>query len=248
MKKTYFLSDAHLGSLVIKDQRAHEMRIVNFLDSIKHDAEAVYLLGDMFDFWYEYKRVVPKGHVRFLGKLAELVDLGVDVHFFIGNHDIWTFGYLEDEVGIKVHRKPEEITIHGKKFFLAHGDGLYDKSLGFKIIRSIFHNPLLQKWYTTIPSRIGLKFGFCWSQANRKRDEGKDYSYYGEDKEHLVLFSKEYIETHDVDYLVFGHRHIMLDLMLKNKSRVLIIGDWFENFSYAVFDGEEITLEQLEIE
>lgn len=246
MKKTYFLSDAHLGSWIIKDQRAHELRLVNFLDSIKHDAEAVYLLGDMFDFWYEYKRVVPKGHVRFLGKLAELVDLGVDVHFFIGNHDIWTFGYLEEEIGLKVHRKPEEITIHGKKFLLAHGDGLYDNSLGFRIIRSIFHNRPLQIWFTTIPSRIGLGFGLLWSKSNRKNDAGKDYSYKGEDKEHLVLFSKEYIKTHDVDYLVFGHRHLMLDLQLQNKSRCLIIGDWFENFSYAVFDGEEIYLEQLE--
>ncbi|MDR3706498.1 MAG: UDP-2,3-diacylglucosamine diphosphatase [Paludibacteraceae bacterium] len=246
MKKTYFLSDAHLGALVIKDQRAHEMRLVNFLDSIKHDAEAVYLLGDMFDFWYEYKLVVPKGHVRFLGKLAELVDMGIDVHFFIGNHDIWTFGYLEKEIGLKVHREPEEINIHGKNFFLAHGDGLYDKSLGFKIIRWIFHNRALQVWYTWVPPRIGLAFGYLWSKNNRINDVEKDYSYMGEDKEHLVLFAKEYSETHPVDYFLFGHRHILLDLQLKNKSRVVIIGDWFEHFSYAVFDGNELTLEQLE--
>lgn len=244
MKRTYFLADAHLGSWVIKDPRAHEMRLVNFLDSIKNDAEAVYLLGDMFDFWYEYKRVVPKGFVRFLGKLAELVDMGVKVHFFIGNHDIWTFDYLEKEVGLIVHRAPEEVTIHGKNFFLGHGDGLYDKSIGFKIIRWIFHNRPLQIWYQWIPPRIGQKFGYWWSQSNRKGE--KELPYLGENKEHLILFAKDHSETNNIDYYVFGHRHILLDLQLKKKNRILILGDWFKTFSYAVFDGKEIGLEQFE--
>lgn len=243
MKKTYFLSDAHLGSLVVEDRRAHELRLVRFLDKIKNDARALYLLGDMFDFWFEYKSVVPKGYVRFLGKLAELVDEGIEVHFFIGNHDIWTFGYLEQEIGLKVYRKPTEVEINAKRFYLAHGDGIYDKSIGFRIIRGIFHNRLLQEMFTWLPPRLGLGFGYAWSKSNRLDGRKKDYSYKGEDKEHLVLFAKEYVANHDVDYFVFGHRHILLDLQLKNKSRVMIIGDWFENFSYAVFDGKDMSLE-----
>jgi UDP-2,3-diacylglucosamine hydrolase len=242
MKKTYFLSDAHLGSRTIADGRTHERRLVDFLDRIKGDAEAIYLLGDMFDFWYEYKIVVPKGYVRFLGKLAELADSGIAVHFFVGNHDIWTFGYLEKEIGLTVHREPELIEIQGKTFFLAHGDGLNEQSFGFRLLRKMFHNRALQKFFTYIPPRLGLNFGYTWAKNNRLKKNGKDYSYKGEDKEYLVLFAKQYAENHKVDYFIFGHRHIVLDLQLWNKSRVLIIGDWYENFTYAVFDGSTISL------
>jgi len=246
MKKTYFISDAHLGSLVVENNREHELKLVNFLDSIKADAEEIYLLGDMFDFWYEYKAVVPKGHVRFLGKLAEMVDLGIKIHFFIGNHDIWTFGYLEQEVGLIVHREPTTIELNGKTFFLAHGDGLHDNSKGFKFIRWIFHNRTLQKMFTYFPPRLGLAFGNQWSKGNRKKDIVRDYSYQGEENEILVRFAKQYSEAHKVDYFIFGHRHILLDLQLANNSRMMIIGDWLSIFSYAVWDGENLKLELLE--
>lgn len=245
-KKIYFLSDAHLGSLVIENNREHEKKLVDFLNSIKENASEVFLLGDMFDFWYEYKAVVPKGHVRFLGKLAEMVDMGIKVHFFIGNHDIWTFGYLEQEVGLIVHREPSTIELNGKTFFLAHGDGLHETSNGFKFIRWIFHNRALQKLFTYIPPRLGMAFGNQWSKSNRKKDIKKDYKYQGENNEILVRFAKQYCEKQPVDFFIFGHRHIILDLQLSNKSRVLILGDWFCNFSYAVWDGIELRLEQLE--
>jgi UDP-2,3-diacylglucosamine hydrolase len=247
MKKTYFLSDAHLGSLAIADNRSHEKHLVNFLDSIKEDAEAIYLLGDMFDFWYEYKMVVPKGFVRFLGKLAELADNGVQIHFFTGNHDMWTFGYLEKEIGLTVHRQEEEITIHGKNFLLAHGDMFQKDGFGGFLIKKIFRNRFLQELFTSFPPRLGLKFGYWWAKTNRLSDNRKEYKYEGEEKETLVQFAKEYIKNHDIDYFVFGHRHILLDLQLKNKSRVLILGDWMYEFSYAVFDGNDISLHNYEI-
>ncbi len=247
MKKTYFLSDAHLGSLAIADNRAHEKHLVSFLDSIKNDAEAIYFLGDMFDFWYEYKMVVPKGFVRFLGKLAELSDCGIQIHFFTGNHDMWTFGYLEKEIGLTVHKKEEEITIHGKRFFLAHGDMFQKDGFGGFLIKKIFRNRLLQELFTCFPPRLGLKFGYWWAKHNRLSDNQKGYKYEGEEKETLVQFSKEYIKNHDIDYFIFGHRHILLDLQLKNKSRVLIIGEWMYEFSYAVFDGNDISLHNYEM-
>lgn len=246
MKKIYFLSDAHLGSLVIENKREHEKKLVHFLDFIKADASEIFLLGDMFDFWFEYKSVVPKGHVRFLGKLAEMVDMGIKVHFFIGNHDIWTFGYLEQEVGVIVHREPTAFEFDGKKFFIAHGDGLHETSNGFKFIRWIFHNRCLQKMFSWTPPRLGLAFGNQWSKSNRKKDIERNYGYQGEENEILVRFAKKHSETNKVDYFIFGHRHILLDLQLANKSRMMIIGDWLSHFSYAVWDGKKLQLNQFE--
>jgi len=245
-KKIYFISDAHLGSLMVKNAREQEKRLVQWLDSIKNEAAALYLLGDMFDFWYEYRLVAPRGFTRFLGKLSELADMGVELHFFIGNHDIWTFDYLEKEIGMKIYRKPCITEIYGKKFFLAHGDGLGDPSLRFKLIRALFHNRLAQILFSALHPRIGVGIGLFWSKLSRKKKEkGFSEKYLGEDKEHLVQFAKTYNSEH-IDFFVFGHRHIILDLELKNKSRVAILGDWMELFSYAVFDGEKFSVEQAE--
>ena len=225
MKNVYFLSDAHLGSRAIPHSRTQERRLVNFLDSIKERAAAVYLLGDMFDFWYEFKLVVPKGYTRFLGKLSELTDRGVEVHFFIGNHDIWCGDYLEKECGVILHREPLTCEIYGREFFLAHGDGLGDDD----------RSP-----------RWSVELGLEWAKHSRlKREGGKEPPYMGEDKEPLVLFAKDYLRTHsDINYFIFGHRHIMLDLMLSRTTRILILGDWISDFSYAVFDGENLFMEQ----
>lgn len=242
MKNIYFLSDVHLGSRAIKSGRTQERRLVNFLDSIKHKASAIYLLGDMFDYWYEYRMVVPKGYTRFLGKLSELTDMGVEVHFFIGNHDIWAFDYLPAECGVILHKEALTTEIYGKEFFLAHGDGLGDPDKTFKLLRTMFRNRTLQKLFSAIHPRWSMEWGLSWAKRSRlKRENGKEPEYMGEDKEFLVLFSKEYLKGHpDINYFIFGHRHIMLDLMLSRNARMLILGDWITWFSYAVFDGENL--------
>ena len=246
MKNIYFLSDAHLGSRAIEHSRTQERRLVKFLDSIKNKAAAVYLLGDMFDFWYEYKFVVPKGYTRFLGKISELTDMGVEVHFFIGNHDIWCIDYFEKECGMIVHRSPVTCEIFGKEFYLAHGDGLGDLDPKFKLLRRIFHSKTLRKLFSCIHPRWSMNFGLEWAKHSRlKRVDGKEPEYQGEAYEPLVLFSKNYLKTHpDINFFIYGHRHIMLNLMLSKSSSMIILGDWINEFSYAVFDGENIFLEQ----
>jgi UDP-2,3-diacylglucosamine hydrolase len=243
----YFISDAHLGSLLIKNPREHEMKVVDWLESVRHDATAIYLLGDMFDFWFEYRTVVPKGYVRFLGKLAELTDAGIEIHFFIGNHDIWTFGYLEKEIGMIIHKEPYTVQLGSKKFFMAHGDGLHaEEDRGFGIIRSVFHSNTAQKLFRLLPPQLGQGFGYNWSKKNRLKIIHIENKYLGEENENLVVFSKKYVLTHDVDFLIFGHRHIALDLQLKDRQRVIILGDFVGIFSYGKFNGENFSLEFVE--
>ena len=296
MKNIYFLADAHLGSLAIEHQRMQERRLVRFLDSIKTKAAAVYLLGDMFDFWHEYRYVVPKGYTRFLGKISELTDMGVEVHYFTGNHDIWTYGYLEQECGVILHRQPLTTDIYGHVFYLAHGDGLGDPDRKFKFLRWMFHNRTCQRLLNFVHPWWGMQLGQRWAKHSRlKRADGKEPPYMGEDREHLVLYTKEYLETHpNIDFFIYGHRHIELDLMLrkpvdliptpnpsrgegslntpttnnitsnanqaplpsggagggyqepreKGRARMLILGDWIWQFTYAVYDGEHMLLEE----
>ena len=248
MKNIYIISDAHLGSLAIDHRRTQERRLVRFLDDIKEKAAAIYMLGDMFDFWYEYKYVVPKGFTRFLGKLSELTDMGVEVHYFTGNHDIWMYGYLEEECGVTIHTQPLTTEIYGKVFYMAHGDGLGDDdNHRFNILRSIFHNRTCQRLFSMIHPRWAMQFGLTWAKHSRmKRDnDGKEPPYMGEDKEILVRYTKEYMKTHkDIDYFIYGHRHIELDLMLTKKVRMMIIGDWIWQFTYVVFDGEHLFLSE----
>ncbi len=270
--KIYFLSDAHLGSWGIEHSRMQERRLVRFLDSIKASAKAVYLLGDMVDIWYEWKYAVPKGYTRFLGKISEMTDMGIEVHYFTGNHDIWMYGYLEEECGIILHREPETIEIYNKVFYLAHGDGLGDPDKQFKLIRGIFHNKTCQRLFSMLHPRISMWFGLSWAKSSRmKRErivrkemegaEGTQFNghtisrynssgepeFLGEDKEHLIIYTKEYMITHpDVDYYIYGHRHIELDMMLSRKQRLMILGDWITQFTYAVFDGEHLLLQEYE--
>lgn len=246
MKPVYFISDVHLGSLAIDHRRMQERRLVRFLDSIKDKAGAVFMLGDMFDFWYEWKHVVPKGFTRFLGKLSELSDMGVEVHYFTGNHDIWAFDYLSRECGITVHYEPLTTEIYGKLFYLAHGDGMGDPNRSFLLLRSIFHNRACQWMFSNlIHPNLAMKLGLSWAKRSRmKRIDGKEPPYMGEDKEHLVLFTKEYMKSHpDIDFYMYGHRHIELDLMLTSKTRMMILGDWISLFTYAVWDGEHLFME-----
>lgn len=242
----YFLSDAHLGSHVVTDDvRAHEQKIVDWLNMARRDATAIFLLGDIFDFWFEYPRVVPKGFTLLLGTLRSICQEGIPVHFFTGNHDVWTFGYLEQEVGLIVHREPQIFTIEGKQFFLAHGDGLGDDDRGFKFIRWIFHNRACQWAFAhLVPTTWGMAFGQRWSEGRRRKHIQYLPKYRGEKREPLVIFAKQYAQQHpEIDYFVFGHRHIELNLMLNGGSQMLIIGDFMRQFTYATFDGEQISLE-----
>jgi len=240
-KKVYFFADAHLGSKSHADSLQTERKICRWLDAVKKDAAAIYLLGDIFDYWYEYKYVVPKGFTRVLGKLAEVTDAGVEVHFFIGNHDIWLTDYLSRECGMILHFEPLITVIYGKKFFLAHGDGLGDDSRSFHLLRKVFHSRILRKCFSAIHPRWTIPLAQGWS--NSSRENGGLQPYLGEDREYLIRFAKEKLTAvPDINYFVFGHRHILLNLPIAEQSRVIMLGDWITYFSYAVFDGESVEL------
>ncbi len=244
-KKVYFVSDTHFGLDIKENPIESEKRFVRWLDSIRHETAAIYLLGDVFDYWFEYKSVVPKGHVRVLGKLAEFADMGIAVYIFTGNHDIWMFDYLPEEIGATVITGPVETEIYGKRFYLAHGDGLFDSNRLFRFFRFLFRNKFCQWLFKTVHPSLTMPIGFAWSRHNRKKKSSEKYTHYwGEDKEPLIRFAKNYDQHHEIDYFIFGHRHIMLDLMIKKTTRVIILGDWIDHFSFAVFDGEELFLEQ----
>lgn len=241
MKKIYFISDAHMGSLAIEHRRTHERRLVSFLDQIKDKAAAVYMLGDMFDFWYEYKSVVPKGFTRFFGKVAELTDKGVEVHFFTGNHDLWCLDYFEKECGMIIHREPCLVELYDKEFFLAHGDE-FSTERSFRILRSIFHNRFLQRMFSMIHPRWSMSMGLGWARHSMLKHKVKgDIPFKGEENEVCVIYAKKYLQTHpDVDCFIFGHRHIDEDIKLSDTSRCIFLGDWIGTFAYVVFDGTTI--------
>ena len=240
----YFLSDAHLGSRALTSGRTRERRLVRFLDSIKHKADSVWMLGDMFDFWFEYRQVVPKGHVRFLGKLAELTDMGVEVHYFLGNHDLWCKDYLARECGVIIHREPLTVELGGRVFHLAHGDGLGDRDRKFRFLRHIFHSPFCQKAFACLHPDHAVRLGLGWACRSRLSHEAEgEPRFMGEANEPLIAYSRDYLTQHpDVSYFLYGHRHIELDFPLSDTSRLFIIGDWVDKFAYATFDGTTLAL------
>lgn len=244
-KKVYFISDVHLGSCAFDNDREREQKLVRWLTSIQDKASDIYLLGDIFDFWYEYKYVIPKGFVRLLGKLAELSDKGVKLHFFIGNHDIWVRDYFEKELGMNVYLYDTVQEINGKRFYLAHGHRTGYRPWIVKLMHYVFHAGWVRRLYNCIHPTINYWFGLKWSKNNRLyKHKQEETEYLGEDKEFLVQFAKEYSKTHpEIDYFIFGHRHVMLDLMLSKTARVVYLGDWISHFSYAVFDKEGLRLE-----
>lgn len=239
----YFVSDVHLGSRIVADQRKHELQFVRWLDKIRADAKVLYLMGDIFDFWFEYKTVVPKGYTRVLGKLAEMADSGIEIHFMIGNHDLWVFDYFQREIGMKVHYEPVLVEYAGKKFYLTHGDGLMYEEKRFQLLRKVFHSKLSQRCFALVPPYIGQNFGYAWSKSNREHILNADNSYKGENNEYLVQFAKKHSENNNIDYYIFGHRHVDVLLQLRNQSQVLILGDFISIFSYGVFDGKGLRLE-----
>jgi len=235
----YFASDLHLGLYPLENSLKREKHFVKWLENIKADATEIYLVGDVFDFWFEYKQVVPKGYVRLLGKLAELVDSGIKIHFFSGNHDIWTFRYLADEIGLVLHHSPEIRTINNKTLYIAHGDGLGPGDVGFKFLRIIFRNPILQWFYSRIHPNIGMSIGLGWARRRRHRIGFKE-EFYGESKERLIIHAKSVLKSRAIDFFIFGHRHIPISLDISNTSKCFYIGDWIHQFSYLAFDGNTV--------
>ena len=243
MSKIYFASDLHLGVPNREKSLVREKLFVQWLDDIKSDAEAIYLVGDIFDFWFEYKKAVPKGYVRLLGKLAEISDSGIPIHIFTGNHDMWLFDYLEDEINAHIYREPIEVSLKGKRFFIGHGDGLGPGDNGYKLIKKIFKNKLCQWLFERIHPNLGISVAQYWSKKSRIANGEKNESYHGE-KEWLTQFCKEKIKTIEVDYFIFGHRHLPLEVDLGNNMTYINLGEWVNYNSYAVFDGKKLELKR----
>lgn len=251
-KKVYFLSDMHLGASYMPDPRAHERRVTDFLRSIAPTAEAVYLLGDVLDYWFEYRTVVPRGFVRFFGQLAAMADAGIRITWITGNHDIWLFGYLRDELGIRVIESPSHggivEEIQGKTFCLSHGDMLGEQPLSYRILRSVFHNRLCQRLYSSLHPRWTLPFAHGWSASSRKGyGRAKMPEMTPLRRKKLEEAAREYARSHPAtDFIVIGHYHIPLDVEVTSDCRLIILGDWISKDTYAEFDGYTIQLKHYE--
>ncbi|MCO6477707.1 MAG: UDP-2,3-diacylglucosamine diphosphatase [Phaeodactylibacter sp.] len=249
MKKIYFASDFHLGINARLSSRERERQVVRWLDEIKEDAAEIFLVGDIFDFWFEYKTVVPKGYIRLLGKLASLRDAGIPIHFFTGNHDMWMFRYFEEELGIPTYRKPVIRELMGKTFFIGHGDGLGPNDHGYKLLKKVFANPLCQWLFERLHPNFGIGLANYWSGKSRGAKKPKKVRFLGEDKERLIAYAQRKLEQHPVDFFVFGHRHLPIDYTLNNgKSRYINLGEWMHHNSFAVFDGEKLEIQFFENE
>ena len=244
-QKIYFASDFHLGIPDYSSSLEREKKIVRWLDIIKQDAAEIYLLGDVFDFWFEYNAVVPRGFVRLLGKIAEITDSGIPVHWFTGNHDMWIFDYVPKELNVQLHRAPIQKEYNGKKFYIAHGDGLGPGDYGYKFIKKVFASRMCQWLFARIHPNLGIRIARYWSGKSRVATGRNDEKYLGDEKEFLVVHSKEILAKGHFDYLIFGHRHLPLDIPLE-KSRYINLGDWVRYFTYAVFDGNELKLLKFE--
>ncbi len=240
-KKIYFASDFHFGIPDHASSIAREKRVCAWLDEIKKDAEQLYLVGDLFDAWFEYRKVVPKGYTRFLGKLAELSDAGLHIEAFTGNHDLWMRGYFQDELNIPVHHQPVEREFNGKKFFIGHGDGLGPGDYKYKVLKAILRNSFSQWLYRRVHPDTGVGIAEWFSRLGPKHTQEEE-KFLGPEKEWLVQLCLEKLKTEKIDYFLFGHRHITLEYPLPNNSLYVNLGDWIRYDSYAVFDGKELKL------
>lgn len=243
-KKIYFVTDAHLGVPDYESSLEREKLLVQWLDSVSSDIAELYLLGDIFDFWFEYKSVVPRGYARLLGKLAQLSDMGVAIHYFTGNHDMWTFGYFEQEIRLKLYREPVEREINGKRFYIGHGDGLGPGDYGYKFIKSVFSNRLSQWLFARLHPNFAFWLANYFSKKSRFSNHTADKAAGNPEQERLVRYAKSLLAQKHYDFFVFGHRHQSLDLPIGNNSRFINVGEWMNKFNYAVFDGEDITIKQ----
>ena len=246
--KTYFASDFHLGVDARLTSVEREKQICRWLDFVSQDAAAIYLVGDIFDYFFEYKTVIPKGFNRLFGKLQELRDGNLPIYFFTGNHDMWMFRYFEEEMGIPIYREPIIREIDGKTFYIGHGDGLGPGDYGYKFIKKVFSNKACQWLYARVHPNVGLPMMRLFSRKSREaQDPSVEAQFLGEEKEWLVLYANKKIEQVNADYFIFGHRHLAIDWQLKNgKSRYLNLGEWVFANTYAVFDGSDISIQTFE--
>jgi UDP-2,3-diacylglucosamine hydrolase len=244
-KKIYFASDFHLGAPNRQASLEREKKIVRWLDEIKSDAEEIYLVGDVFDFWFEYKRAIPKGFVRLQGKIAEITDAGIPIHWFIGNHDMWIFDYIPSELGVTLHKSEIEKVYGGKSFMIGHGDGLGPGDRGYKFIKKVFRNKVCQWMFARLHPNFGISLANFSSRKSRAATAEKDETFYGE-KEMLIQFCKSEIKKKHRDYFIFGHRHFPMEIDLDNGAKYINLGDWINHFTYAVFDGNELQLKKFE--
>ena len=243
-KKIYFASDNHLGAPTSDASKPREKKFVAWLDEIKHDAAAIFLLGDLFDFWFEYKTVVPKGFTRTLGKLAEISDSGIPIHYFVGNHDLWMHGYFEEELGIPVYHEPKEFMFNDTSVFIGHGDGLGPNDKGYKRMKKVFTNPVFKWLFKWMHPDIGLRIGQYMYVKNKMISGDDDATFLGEENEWLAVYCKRKLEDKHRDYFVFGHRHLPLEIDLNEKSKYVNLGDWIQYYTYGVFDGENFDLKK----
>lgn len=243
-KKIYFASDNHLGAPTAEDSRPRELKFVSWLDHVKNDAAAIFLVGDLIDFWFEYKTVVPKGFTRTFGKLAEITDSGIPVYFFVGNHDLWMDGYFEEELNIPVFHEAKEFTFNNKTFYIGHGDGLGPHDKGYKRMKKAFTNPVFKWFFRWLHPDIGVRIAQHLSVKSKLISGDEDARFLGEDNEWLVQYSKKKLHEKHYDYFVYGHRHLPLEITLNEKSKYLNLGDWINYFTYAVFDGENMVLKK----
>jgi UDP-2,3-diacylglucosamine hydrolase len=243
-KNIYFISDVHLGFPNNKESLLREKKLVEWLDSIKNKTSELYLMGDIFDFWFEYKKVVPKGFTRFLGKIAEFTDSGIPVYFFTGNHDLWVFGYLQQEIGVELIRKPVIKEFSGKKFYLAHGDGLGPHDKKYKFLKAIFTGKVFQWIFHRFHPNFGISIAHSWSRKSRYSKPNPEKTLKGIENEWLVQHSNKILNTNQIDYFIFGHRHIPIQHQIKEGSFFVSLGDWINHYTYARFDGKELFLER----
>lgn len=234
-KKIYFASDQHLGAPTPEASLPREKKFVAWLDAIKEDAGAVFLLGDLFDFWFEYKTVVPKGFVRVLGKLAELKDAGIDIYFFVGNHDLWMRDYFQKELNIPVFHEPQEFDINGKLFLIGHGDGLGPGDYGYKRMKKVFTFPFFKWLFRWLHPDIGVKLGHYFSVKNKLISGDEDAQFLGEENEWLALYCRKKLTEKHYDFFIFGHRHLPLEIKLNSSSTYINLGDWIQYFTYGEF-------------
>lgn len=245
-KKLFFASDFHLGAPDPISSLERERKIIKWLDQIKPEAYALYLVGDIFDFWFEYKHAIPKGFARLQGKLAEFTDSGIPVTFFTGNHDMWMFDYFPQEFNIPVYREPQCLEVNNKVLYIGHGDGLGPDDHTYKFLKKIFQNPICQWLFARIHPNLGLSIANMWSRKSRINNHGKDESFQGAEKEWLFLYAREMETKSHHDFYVFGHRHLPLDLKVNNKSRYINLGEWINYTTYGAFDGNDFKLLKFE--
>lgn len=248
-KSIFFASDFHLGAAGRLTSAERERLLLRWFDHVAPQAEEIFLVGDLFDFWFEYRHAMPKGHTRFLGKLAEISDAGIPLHFFTGNHDMWIFRYFEEELGIKTYRQPIIRELQGKTCFIGHGDGLGPGDYGYKFLKKVFAHPFCQWAFARLHPNFGIGLANYWSGKSRSANPPES-EFLGPEKEWLLIYAEEkLLQLPQADYFIFGHRHLPIDYTLKNgRSRYINLGEWLHYNSYAELHEGEITVRFFENE